>query len=45
MFTEVSVLVDVLNIAKEKRYLAVDPVSNDPPEPRPLVVLLQKKKV
>ncbi|KAG8180030.1 hypothetical protein JTE90_026632 [Oedothorax gibbosus] len=44
MYTEVSVLVDVLNIAKEKRYLAIDPVSNDPPEPRPLVVLLQKKK-
>lgn len=45
MFTEVSVLVDVLNITKEKRYLAIDPVSCDPPEPRPLVVLLQKKKV
>lgn len=45
MFTEVSVLLDVINIAKEKRYMVIDPVSVDPPDPKPIVVLLQKKKV
>lgn len=44
MLTEVSVLVDVLNIAKEKHYMVIDPVSQDVPEPKPVVALLQKKK-
>ena len=45
MLTELGVLQDVLNIAKEKRYMVIDPVSVDPPDPKPIVVLLQKKKV
>ncbi|XP_015924688.1 mediator of RNA polymerase II transcription subunit 17 [Parasteatoda tepidariorum] len=44
MLTEVCVLVDVLNISKEKHYMVLDPVSQDPPDPKPFVVLLQKKK-
>ncbi|XP_055950781.1 mediator of RNA polymerase II transcription subunit 17-like [Argiope bruennichi] len=44
MLTEVCVLVDVLNIAKEKRYMVIDPVAQDPAEAKPLVAVLQKKK-
>ncbi|XP_035232454.1 mediator of RNA polymerase II transcription subunit 17-like [Stegodyphus dumicola] len=44
MLTEVCVLVDVLNIAKEKRYMVIDPVHQEAPDPKPMVVLLQKKK-
>ncbi|XP_070578830.1 mediator of RNA polymerase II transcription subunit 17-like [Ptychodera flava] len=42
--TEVSVLSDVLNIAKEKRYMVLDPVSQDTPQPKPAIQLLSKKK-
>ncbi|XP_013784547.1 mediator of RNA polymerase II transcription subunit 17-like [Limulus polyphemus] len=42
--TEISVLVDVLNIAKEKRYMVLDPVSQDPPEVKNVAILVAKKK-
>uniref|UniRef100_T1JGQ6 Uncharacterized protein n=1 Tax=Strigamia maritima TaxID=126957 RepID=T1JGQ6_STRMM len=43
--TEVSVLLDVLNVAKEKRYLVLDPVTPDVSvEPKPLAQLYAKKK-
>ncbi|GIY17893.1 mediator of RNA polymerase II transcription subunit 17, partial [Caerostris darwini] len=44
MLTEICVLVDVLSIAKEKRYLILEPIPQDPPEPKPLIAVLQKKK-
>lgn len=42
-----SVLWDVLNLAnaKEKRYMVLDPVSQDAPETKASVQLLAKKKV
>lgn len=43
-FTEVSVLLDVLNIAKDKKYMVLDPVSQDPLEYKPLAALIAKKK-
>ena len=45
--TEVGVLQDVLAVAREKRYLVLDPVNNDMPEQRPVPVLLMlaRKKV
>lgn len=43
--TEVSVLLDVLNVAKEKKYMVLDPVTQDPPDPRNGVHLLAKKRV
>ncbi|KAH7931912.1 hypothetical protein HPB49_025783 [Dermacentor silvarum] len=42
--TEVSVLCDVLGIARQKHYLVLDPVSQEPPEHRPVAVLVAKKK-
>ncbi|XP_053200471.1 mediator of RNA polymerase II transcription subunit 17-like [Panonychus citri] len=42
--TEVHVLEDVLNIAKEKKYLVLDPVSQDLFENKPVVSLVAKKK-
>lgn len=42
--TEMSVLLDVITIAKEKRYLVLDPVSQDPQEYRPINLLVAKKK-
>lgn len=43
--TEMSVLLDVLNLVKEKQYLVADPASQDTPDTRPAVQLLAKKKV
>lgn len=43
--TEVSVLCDVLGIARQKHYLVLDPVSQEPSEHRPVAVLVAKKKV
>ena len=40
-----SVLVDVLNVAKEKRYMVLDPVVQEPPEARNAMHLMGKKKV
>lgn len=42
--TEVSVLCDVLSIARQKHYLVLDPVSQEPAEYRPVAVLIAKKK-
>lgn len=43
-FTEVSVLSDVLSIAKEKKYMVLDPVPQEPPEVKPMVHVYAKKK-
>ena len=40
-----SVLYDVLNIAKEKRYMVLDPVSQDPPENKSAMHMVSKRKV
>ncbi|XP_064484913.1 mediator of RNA polymerase II transcription subunit 17-like isoform X2 [Ornithodoros turicata] len=42
--TEVSVLSDVLNIAKQKHYMVLDPVSQEQPEHKPVAMMLAKKK-
>lgn len=42
--TEISVLIDVLNIAKEKKYMVLDPVPNEPYDYNPRAALLAKKK-
>ncbi|KAI1284855.1 Mediator of RNA polymerase II transcription subunit 17 [Halotydeus destructor] len=44
-FTEVSVLLDVLNITKDKRYMVLDPVQQDNvTDYRPVQALIAKKK-
>lgn len=43
--TEMSVLLDVLNIAREKHYMVLDTVQQEPPETRLAYQLLAKKKV
>ena len=40
-----SVLLDVLNIAREKRYMVLDPVNQDPPESKTGMYVVAKKKV
>lgn len=40
-----SVLYDVLNIAKEKQYMVLDPVSQDPPENKSAMHMVSKRKV
>ncbi len=40
-----SVLLDVLNIAREKHYMVLDPVQTEPPEAKLAFQLLAKKKV
>ncbi|CAH0702586.1 unnamed protein product [Spodoptera exigua] len=42
--TEVSVLADVLSIAKEKRYMVLDPVQPEQVESRPMVQVYGRKK-
>ncbi|CAH1646816.1 unnamed protein product [Spodoptera littoralis] len=42
--TEVSVLADVLSIAKEKRYMVLDPVQPEQTESRPMVQVYGRKK-
>ncbi|XP_011307730.1 mediator of RNA polymerase II transcription subunit 17 [Fopius arisanus] len=42
--TEVCVLADVLAIAKEKRYMVLDPVPQEPPEVKPMVQVYARKK-
>ncbi|XP_065339577.1 mediator of RNA polymerase II transcription subunit 17 [Cloeon dipterum] len=42
--TEVSVLADVLSIAKEKHYMVLDPVPQEPPELKPMVQVYARKK-
>jgi len=43
--TEVTVLCDVLSICKDKRYLVLDPVQQEPNDIKPIVALVAKKKV
>ncbi|GAB0091251.1 Mediator of RNA polymerase II transcription subunit 17 [Sergentomyia squamirostris] len=43
-FTEVCVLSDVLAIAKEKRYMVLDPVPQEPQETKPIVQVYARKK-
>ncbi|XP_055685044.1 mediator of RNA polymerase II transcription subunit 17 [Lutzomyia longipalpis] len=43
-FTEVCVLSDVLAIAKEKRYMVLDPVPQEPIETKPIVQVYARKK-
>ncbi|XP_046389107.1 mediator of RNA polymerase II transcription subunit 17 isoform X2 [Ischnura elegans] len=42
--TEVCVFADVLAIAKEKRYLVLDPVPQEPQEVKPMVQVFARKK-
>lgn len=44
-FTEICVLSDAISIAKDKRYMVLDPVHQDTPEQRQLVHLFSKKRV
>lgn len=43
--SEMSVLLDVISIAKNKNYLVLDPVSQEPSEYKPIHSLVAKKKV
>lgn len=45
--TEIGVLHDVLAVARERRYLVLDPVNNEMMEQRnlPVLLLLARKKV
>lgn len=43
-FTEISVLLDVLNITKDRRYMVLDPVQQDPTDFKPAAALIAKKK-
>jgi len=45
--TEIGVLQDVLAVAREKRYLVLDPINSEPLEPRnlPVLLMLARKKV
>jgi len=45
--TEIGVLHDVLAVAREKRYLVLDPVNNDMPDQRnlPVLLMLARKRV
>ena len=43
--TEVCVLADVITIAKDKRYMVLDPVQQEQPDQRQLAQLFSKKRV
>jgi len=43
--TELGVLQDVLSIAREKRYMVLDPVANESHEVKNAMLLTAKKKV
>ena len=43
-YTEVSVLHDVLAVAKEKHYLVLDPVPTEPAETKPMALIYARKK-
>lgn len=38
-------LADVLAIAKEKRYMVLDPIPQEAPEPKPMTQVYARKKV
>ncbi|XP_034949412.1 mediator of RNA polymerase II transcription subunit 17 [Chelonus insularis] len=42
--TEVCVLADVLAVAKEKRYMVLDPIQQEPPDVKPMVQVYARKK-
>lgn len=44
-YTEMGVLLDVLNIAKEKKYMFLDHVQLESAEPKSAIHLMAKKKV
>lgn len=41
---EICVLADVLSIAKDKRYMVLDPVQQEPLETKPMVQIYARKK-
>jgi mediator of RNA polymerase II transcription subunit 17 len=43
--TELNVLSDVITVAKDKRYMVLDPVQQEQPEQRQLAQLFAKKRV
>ena len=43
--TEICVLSDVLNVVRDKKYLILDPVSQNQATPKPTLSLINKKKV
>lgn len=43
-FQEICVLADVLAIAKDKRYMVLDPVPQEPLETKPMVQIYARKK-
>ena len=43
-YTEVCVLSDVLSIAKEKRFMVLDPIPQEPPEVKPMAQVYARKK-
>lgn len=43
-YTEVCVLSDVLSVAREKRYMVLDPVPQEPQETKPMVQVYARKK-
>ncbi len=43
--TEINVLSDVITIAKDKRYMVLDPVQQEQPDQRQLAQLFSKKRV
>lgn len=43
-YTEVCVLTDVLAVAKEKRYMVLDPVPQETPEVKPMVQIYSRKQ-
>lgn len=43
--TEISVLVDILNIAREKHYMILDPVPQELTDVKPMATIYSRKKV
>lgn len=43
--TEISVLIDVLNVTREKHYMVLDPVPQDQAETKPIAQVYSRKKV
>jgi len=43
--TEICVLSDILNVVQDKKYMVLDPVTQNQATPKPTVQLLAKRKV
>lgn len=43
-YTEICVLSDVLAIAKEKKYMVLDPVPQEPQDHKPIIQVYARKK-